>query len=74
MNPISVGSRKIPLDLCAAIEHGCKIKAIKLLREHSGPGLKQSKELVDTYTKDHPARYARGQQISALVNGNSLPL
>lgn len=31
-----------------------KIDAIKLLREETGVGLKEAKELVETYAVDHP--------------------
>jgi hypothetical protein len=37
-----------------AIERGHKIEAIKLVREQTGMGLKESKDLVDAYEAAHP--------------------
>lgn len=39
----------------AAIRQGRKIEAIKLLREETGLGLKESKEAVEAYEHRHPA-------------------
>lgn len=55
MNSAPANNQEFPQDVVQAIENGNMIKAVKLLREHTGLGLKQSKELVEAYTKDHPA-------------------
>lgn len=38
----------------AALHEGRKIDAIKILREERGLGLKEAKDEVDTYLRDHP--------------------
>ena len=44
----------LPADVVAAIKANRKIEAIKLLREHRGIGLKESKEIVDDYLAGLP--------------------
>jgi len=38
----------------AALQLGNKIEAIKLVREETGLGLKEAKDLVERYLRDHP--------------------
>ncbi len=45
---------ELPDDVIAELEAGRKIEAIKLLRAHEGVDLKQARELVDAYMKQHP--------------------
>lgn len=42
-------------EVIQAIERGNKIEAIKLLRESTGLGLKESKDLIDAYEDNRPA-------------------
>lgn len=42
-------------EVIEAIERGNKIEAIKLLRESTGLGLKESKDLIDAYEDNRPA-------------------
>ena len=44
----------LPADVIAALHEGRKIDAIKLLREQRGIGLKEAKQEVDAYLRDHP--------------------
>ena len=41
-------------DVIASIRSGKKIEAIKRLREEQGLGLKEAKQLVDAYVREHP--------------------
>lgn len=41
-------------EVIQAIESGNKIEAIKLLRESTGLGLKESKDLIDAYEDNRP--------------------
>ena len=38
----------------AALEAGKKIEAIKIVRQEQGIGLKEAKELVESYTAERP--------------------
>jgi len=49
---------EVPFDVIRAIEQGRKIEAIKLLREHTGLELKESKEWIDTYERQYPGSIA----------------
>ena len=48
-------SKTLPPDAIAALNKGNKIEAIKIVRVTRHIGLKQSKELVDTYLATQPA-------------------
>ena len=50
---MNIGSG-LPADVIAALHEGRKIDAIKLLREQRGIGLKEAKEEVDAYLREHP--------------------
>jgi hypothetical protein len=41
-------------DIIAMVCNGRKIEAIKLLRNRHSLGLKESKDLIDAYLKQHP--------------------
>lgn len=49
MESNALSSSPLPPDAVVAIERGDLIVAIKLVREHTGLGLKESKEAVDRY-------------------------
>lgn len=57
MNPES----QLPADALAAIHENRKIEAIKLLRDHGNLGLKEAKEIVDSYAPEHPHLIASRQ-------------
>lgn len=46
-NPTSPPNTPLPPDVIDALQRGNKIEAIKHLRQHTGLGLKESKDLVD---------------------------
>jgi Ribosomal protein L7/L12 C-terminal domain len=46
---------ELPAPVIAEIEGRRKVSAIKLLRAELGIGLKEAKELVDTYIAQHPS-------------------
>lgn len=50
----------------AALHEGRKIDAIKILRAERGLGLKEAKEEVDAYLRDHPELASMQQTGSAL--------
>lgn len=45
---------ELPPEVVIAIQEGHKIKAIKMLREAKGLGLKEAKDAVDAYVEQHP--------------------
>ena len=45
---------ELPEDVVAAIDHGRKIEAIKLLRDHRNLDLKTAKETVEAYAAGRP--------------------
>ncbi|MCB1614551.1 MAG: ribosomal protein L7/L12 [Pseudomonadales bacterium] len=45
---------EMSVDAIAALEKGSKIEAIKIIRESSGLGLKDSKEFVEHYLANNP--------------------
>ena len=45
---------ELPDDVIAAVRAKRKIAAIKLLREHRGLSLKEAKEQVEAYLRNHP--------------------
>ncbi|MDH0030400.1 MULTISPECIES: ribosomal protein L7/L12 [Acinetobacter] len=52
----------IPQEALQALREGKLIDAIKITRERTGLGLKESKDLIDQYLKDHPHEQAQIQQ------------
>lgn len=47
MKPVSLPP--LPAEAASALARGQKIEAIKIVREHTGLGLKESKDLVDAH-------------------------
>jgi Ribosomal protein L7/L12 C-terminal domain len=45
---------ELDTDIIEMVKNGRKIDAIKLIRERRNLGLKESKDLVDSYFKQHP--------------------
>lgn len=45
---------QLPEAAIAALSRGCKIDAIKLVHQQQGLGLKDSKDLVEAYMRQHP--------------------
>ena len=56
----------LPADALAALHEGRKIDAIKILREQRGLGLKEAKDEVDAYLRDHPELASLQSSGSAL--------
>lgn len=53
---------EIPREALAALRAGQLIDAIKITREKTGLGLKESKDLVERYLKEHPQEQALIQE------------
>lgn len=53
---------KIPPEALQVLREGKLIDAIKITREKTSLGLKESKDLVDQYLQDHPQEQARIQE------------
>ena len=53
---------EIPHETLDALRAGQLIDAIKITREKTGLGLKESKELVEKYLKEHPQEQALIQE------------
>ncbi len=47
-------STNLPLSAIGALALGQKIQAIKIVRSERSLGLKEAKELVEAYEKEHP--------------------
>ena len=56
---------EIPHEALDALRAGQLIDAIKITREKTGLGLKESKDLVERYLKEHPQEQALIQEQSA---------
>ncbi|MBJ9958348.1 ribosomal protein L7/L12 [Acinetobacter courvalinii] len=52
----------IPPEALDVLREGQLIEAIKITREKTGLGLKESKDLIDQYLQAHPQEQARVQQ------------
>lgn len=52
----------IPTEALAMLRAGQLIDAIKITREKTGLGLKESKDLIDQYLQDHPQEQAQIQE------------
>ncbi len=57
MHQASFTSQALPPLVVDAIHGGRTIEAIRLMREHSGLGLKESKDAVDRYAEQHRAAF-----------------
>ncbi|ATZ67715.1 MULTISPECIES: ribosomal protein L7/L12 [Acinetobacter] len=53
---------KIPPEALQMLRDGQLIHAIKITREQTGLGLKESKDLIDQYLNDHPQEQTRIQE------------
>lgn len=53
---------EIPHEALDALRSGQLINAIKITREKTGLGLKESKDLVERYLKEHPQEQALIQE------------
>ncbi|MEN4982157.1 ribosomal protein L7/L12 [Acinetobacter modestus] len=53
---------EMPHEALEALRSGQLIDAIKITREKTGLGLKESKELVEKYLKEHPQEQALIQE------------
>ncbi|MCH7295423.1 ribosomal protein L7/L12 [Acinetobacter higginsii] len=52
----------IPAEALTMLHAGQLIDAIKITREKTGLGLKESKDLIDQYLQDHPQEQAQIQE------------
>lgn len=52
---VSTDKPLLSMDVIEAIENGQKIEAIKRLRESTGIGLKEAKDMIDAYEDNRPA-------------------
>lgn len=52
----------IPPEALDVLREGQLIEAIKITREKTGLGLKESKDLIDQYLQAHPQEQARVQE------------
>ena len=64
-SPADLVSEPLPMAAVTALYNGSKIKAIRLVRETKGIGLKDAKEIVEQYLSDQPAVRNRLQSIQA---------
>lgn len=51
MDSSKYNSGQLPFAAISAIENGKKLEAIKIVREETGLGLKEAKDLVEQYAK-----------------------
>ncbi len=61
-------NNEIPAEAIAALESGNKIEAIKIVRVSRGCGLKESKDLVESYLREHPGLQQRFSAIQTEQN------
>ena len=59
-------SNPLPANVLAALQAGNKIEAIKLLREATGLGLKESKDAIDEYDGRNPSHAVTASSVSPL--------
>ncbi|MCK9410084.1 MAG: ribosomal protein L7/L12 [Bacteriovoracaceae bacterium] len=63
---------EIPAEAVAVLELGNKIEAIKIVRASTGGGLKETKDIVEQYLKEHPELEQRYSSIQSENNRKSL--
>jgi ribosomal protein L7/L12 len=63
--PASPADDRFPVAAATALYNGSKIKAIRIVREEKGIGLKDAKEIVELYLLDQPSVRNRLQGIQA---------
>ena len=66
MNSFSPVKPAIPPEAVTALTNGNKIEAIKIIREKTGLGLKESKELAEEYVESNPALKAAMDSAQAV--------
>ena len=62
---------ELPSEAVAALESGNKIEAIKIVRNSRGFGLKESKDLVESYLREHPDLLQRYSALQSEQNKGS---
>ena len=60
---MSENTQTLPPDVLAALAEGETIAAIKLLRERTGLGLKEAKEVIDQHLSGNPVALAAGARV-----------
>lgn len=63
---------EIPSSAIAALELGNKIEAVKIVREATGKGLKESKDQVEQYLAEHEGLAQRYHALQSEHNRKSL--
>jgi hypothetical protein len=63
---------EIPSAAIGALEQGNKIEAIKLVRAAHGLDLKDSKDMVDRYLREHPSLQQRYASVQSENNRTGL--
>jgi ribosomal protein L7/L12 len=58
-------NENLPTQAVAALERGSKIEAIKIVRETSGVGLKEAKEIVERFIDRTPSVKSRMDSANA---------
>ncbi|MFV5191686.1 ribosomal protein L7/L12 [Acinetobacter courvalinii] len=64
----------IPPEALDVLREGQLIEAIKITREKTGLGLKESKDLIDQYLQAHPQEQARVQEQVAQRSRGSVKI
>ncbi len=64
----------LPPEAIAALRQGLKIDAIKIVREATGLGLKESKDRVDLYVRNHPDVERAIDEVAAVAWQKTQPL
>jgi hypothetical protein len=73
MESPGTGQFPLPPDAVAALAQGDKIAAIKIVRERHGIDLKQAKDVVDRYVRDHPELHSGIRDTQARSARGCLP-
>src|SRR3990167_7039470 len=63
---MSISKDPLPANVQAALERGSAIEAVKLLREATGLGLKEAKDLIDQHHRGRTTTIAVGDTASTL--------
>lgn len=70
--PQRSGGAEVPVEALPLLESGNLIGAIRVTRERTGLGLKDSKQLVEKYLACHPATDERCRSASASERNNAV--
>ena len=65
---------ELPADVAAAMQQGNKLEAIRLLREHTGIGLKEAKEAVESIGRRSSAQAGAGSPGEVPRSGGRMGL